>query len=244
VKPARIAIALAGAAAFVLIGAGPAAAAEETIGTCLVEKIEALGGPEQFEALVEAGHAEGASSEAEDALVAVEDDLESCLEAPNPILPETNEIIWGGLSFAVLLFAMVRWGFPAVARAMEQRTEKIRTDLDRAETERIEAARLKAEHEAALAEVKAGAAKVVDEARQEAATVRAELVARAEADVAELRRQGEAEVAAARARALGDLQAEVNEIVVGAAERVVETNLDRDTQRDLIDSYIASVGRT
>jgi F0F1-type ATP synthase membrane subunit b/b' len=58
-----------------------------------------------------------------------------------------------------------------------------------------------------------------------------------------MRRRADADVAAARQRALADLQAEVNQIVVGAAERVVEANLDPATQRQLIDNYIASVGR-
>jgi F-type H+-transporting ATPase subunit b len=244
VKPARIAIALAGAGAFVLAGAGPAAASEESVGSCLVETIEELGGGEAVEGVVEAGHAEGAGEEAEEALVALEDEFEGCLEAPNPILPETNEIVWGGLSFAVLLFAMIRWGFPMVADTMRERSEKIQSDIDSAEADRADAARIKAEQEAALAETRAGTNQIIDEARQEAATVRADLIARAEADVAELRRQGEADVAAARQRALGDLQNEVNDIVVGAAERVVGQNLDHEAQRHLIDSYIDSVGRT
>ena len=31
---------------------------------------------------------------------------EDCHEAPSPILPETDELIWGIISFAVLLFAL------------------------------------------------------------------------------------------------------------------------------------------
>ena len=139
---------------------------------------------------------------------------------------------------------MFRWAFPLVANAMKERTEKIRSDIDSAEADRAEAAKLRAQRESELAEVKAEANKVIDEARQEAATVRADLVARAEADVAEMRRQGEAEVATARQRALGDLQNEVSDIVVGAAERVVGQNLDRSAQRNLIDSYIENVGRS
>ena len=58
-----------------------------------------------------------------------------------------------------------------------------------------------------------------------------------------MRRRADADVAAARERALADLQNEVNDVVVGAAERVVEQNLDREAQRQLIDNYISSIGR-
>lgn len=241
-KPTRVVAALLVSAAWVLVVASPASASEETVGSCLVETIEELGGPETFETVVHDGHAEGASDEAKEALEEAQTELEGCLEAPSPIMPELNEVIWGSLSFLVLLFAMVKWGFPLVRKAMQDRTDKIRTDIETAEAERAEAANVKAQAEAELAELKANANRLVDEARQEAATVRADLQARAEADIAEMRRRADADVVTARQRALSDLQGEVNQIVVGAAERVVEANLDPETQRQLIDSYIASVG--
>ena len=242
-KRTRVVATLLWAAALVLVVASPASASEETIGSCMVETIDELGGAEAIEAAVEAGHASGASEEAEAALLEVEETLEKCLEAPNPIFPELNEIIWGGLAFLILLAAMIKWGFPLVRSTMEARTEKIRSDLEAAEIAHSDAAKVKQQHEAELAETRADVAKIIDAARQEAAGVRGDLQIKAEADIAEMRRQADADVAAARQRALADLQSEVNEIVVGAAERVVERSLDRDTQRQLIDNYIASVGR-
>lgn len=239
----RVLGAILAALALTLMSASPASASGETVGTCLVETIEHMGGAEHFEEVVHDGHADGASEEAVEALHHTEEELEGCLEAPSPILPELNEIIWGTLSFLVLLFAMIKWGFPAVKGAMEGRTEKIRTDIETAEAQRAEAANVKAELDAELARQKASADQVMDEARQEAAAMRADLQARAEADIAEMRRQADADVAASRQRALADLQGEVSEIVVGAAERVVEANLDTNAQRQLIDNYIASVGR-
>ena len=221
--------------------ASPAAAVEETVGSCIVEVIEEVT-PEGFETIVHDGHEEGASEEAEEALHELEDEVEGCVEAPNLILPETKEIIWGALSFLVLLFLMWRFAFPAVRKAMEDRTEKIRSDLEAAETARAEAEELKAQHAAELADSKAEASRLFDEARQEAATMKADLQARAEADIAEMRQRAEADVGAARSRALADMQGEVSEIVVGAAERVVQRNLDPAAQQQLIDEYIASVG--
>ena len=60
-------------------------------------------------------------------------------EKVNPILPATNEIIWGALSFAVLLFFMVKKGFPAVKKGMDARAEKIKAALDEAEKAKDEA---------------------------------------------------------------------------------------------------------
>ena len=60
--------------------------------------------------------------------------------------------------------------------------------------------------------------------------------------IAEMRNQSAADLEAARERAMSDLQAEVADIVVGAAERVVEANLDAEAQTRLIENYIDQVG--
>lgn len=242
-KPARIAAPFICGAALFFFLAQPAGAAE-SVGSCVVEKIEEIGGPEELEAIVEAGHAEGASSEAKEALVDVEDKLEKeCIEAPSLIIPEINEVIWGGGAFLVLLAAMIKWGFPLVRNTMEARTERIRTDLQAAQAARTEAENTQKQLAAELAESKANAAKIVEQARQEALVLSANMQVKAEADIAEMRQRAAGEIEAARTRALADLQADVAEIVVGAASRVVERNLDVNSQRQLIDEYIASVGR-
>ena len=49
---------------------------------------------------------------------------------------------------------------------------------------------------------------------------------------------------ASKQQALADVRAEVASLALGAAERVVERSLDRDTQLQLIENYINSVGAT
>ena len=167
---------------------------------------------------------------------------QKCIEAPNPIMPETNEIIWGGGAFLVLLALMMWKGFPAVQKIMNQRSEKIASDLDQADQAKADAQAVKAQYEAELADAKSEASRIIEEARQQAEGLRSDLQARAESDIAEMRNQASVDVEAARDRAMSDLQAEVSDIVVGAAERVVEANLDAKTQAQLIENYINQVG--
>lgn len=232
---------MAGALLLTLLSASPASASEETVGSCVAEVLETVG-LEHAEDIMSAGFAEGASDAAVEELVAFEEELEDCLEAPNPILPATNEIIWGSLSFSVLLFFMVWKGFPAVKKILTARSEQIAGDLDSADKAKAEALEVKAQYEAELADAKTEAAGIIEEARQQAGTVRADLQARAETDIAEMRTKGAADVQAARGRAMEDLQTELADIVVGAAERVVEANLDHAAQTQLIENYINQVG--
>jgi F-type H+-transporting ATPase subunit b len=170
-----------------------------------------------------------------------QDDLEACLEAPNPILPELNEIIWGGAAFLILFVVMVKKGFPAVKGAMDARAERIRADLDAAETAKADAQAVQADYEARLADAQGEVARLFEEARTSADQLRADLTARAEADIAEMRDRAAADIEASRQQAIADLRTEVAGIALGAAERVVQSSLDEDAQRRLIDQYIDEV---
>ncbi len=226
--------------ALLVIVASPAGAAGESIGSCAVDAAieaeqELAGRGILFHDLHDSEHA----SEFEE----LEKKMEKCLEAPSPIIPELDEIIWGGAAF-VLLFAFMVWkGFPAVRRAMDARSEKIAADLDAAETARTDAAMIKADHEAALAGAKAEANQIIENARSNADSLKTELQARANAEIAEMRSRAAADIDSARNQAIDDLRGEVAEIAVGAAERVIRGNLDRRTQQALIDSYIDEVVR-
>ena len=160
----------------------------------------------------------------------------------NPIVPDTNELIWGTLSFLVLVLLMWKFAFPAVSKAMENRTNRIRKDLDDAERLKSEATTILDQYTAQLQDAKNEANRIIEEARQTADQLRRDLMARAEAEVAELRQRNADDINAAKERTLADLRTQVAEIAIAAAERVVERNLDRDTNAALVDNFISQVG--
>jgi F-type H+-transporting ATPase subunit b len=219
-------------AMFAILYSTPASASE-TVGACVFEELLAL---------EESGGSLHALEEGpEEELEEFEDDLEDCLEAPSPIIPELNEIIWGGGAFLILFGFMVWKGFPAVKGAMDARADKIRADLDEADQAKAEAQRVQAEYQAQLADAKAEAVRLVDQARIQADELKKDLAARAEVDIAEMRERAAADIEAGRQQAIADLRSEVSEIALGAAERIVGASLDRASQSQLIDAYIDEV---
>ncbi|MBC8365121.1 MAG: F0F1 ATP synthase subunit B [Actinobacteria bacterium] len=209
--------------------AGPASASGESVGGCMAER---------FAEAVEAAHGDIEHAAHDEA---VQKQLEKCFEAPSPILPETNEIIWGGGAFLVLFVLMVKKGYPAVQGAMEARADRIRADLDEADQAKLDAQSVKSDYEARLGDARTEASRMIDEARGDAEKVRADLIARAEADAAGIRERAAAESEAAKAQAIADLRSEVAAIALGAAERVVQSSLDADVHGNLIDAYIDEV---
>lgn len=211
----------------------PAGASGESVEGCVVEEVEHY--------LEEKEGLEEGSAEYEEALHHVEEIVADCIESPNVLLPETNEIIWGGIGFLVVLVFMMKFGFPAAKRAMTERTAKIQGDLDAAEQAKADAEAVRADYESKVADAKAEAARIIEEARQSADQLRSDQQARLNEELAAARTQAQADIDAAKSQAMNELRGEVATIALGAAETVVGANLDRDAQTRLIEDYINRV---
>jgi F-type H+-transporting ATPase subunit b len=196
--------------------------------------------------IADEGHSEGEdiSHSAHECIEILEGggEIDACQEAPNPILPETNEVLWGAFAF-IVLFGLMAWkGYPAVKGAMDARANKIQDDLDQAEAARTEATTVLADYQRQVADARAESARIIEEARAQAEQVRRDLIAKAEAEANALRLRNAEQVAGERDRVMGEMQGQVAALAIELAEKVVESNLDRETNTRLIENYINSVG--
>jgi F-type H+-transporting ATPase subunit b len=171
-----------------------------------------------------------------------ENALEDCKKAKSLLVPALPEIIWGGLAFLIVLGVLMKFAFPALKKGLKAREDKIREDLESASRAREEAEAESAQYRAAIGDARSEANTILEEARADAERIRRDVVARAEADAAEVRERAQEDIRLAQERAMSDLRAQVADLSIGLAEKVVERNLDPDTQRALIESYIDSVG--
>jgi F-type H+-transporting ATPase subunit b len=167
--------------------------------------------------------------------------VEDCQEAPNPLLPEVNEIIWGIVGFSVVFFFLAKFGLPQIKGTMNARTEKIRTDLQTAESQREEADSLLAEYRAQLNDARSEAGQIIEEARQASDQIKRDQEARLQTELAELRERAVNDIEAAKTQAMADLRTEVAQLAIGAAETIVGRNLDAATQTQLVDEYIDQI---
>jgi F-type H+-transporting ATPase subunit b len=164
------------------------------------------------------------------------------VKAKNPIVPETKEIVWAVISF-VIVFSLLAWkAWPAIKKAIADREDHIKADLERAESAKTEAETSLVQYQQQLAEARGEAGKIIEEARLAADQVRKDLIARAETDASEIRARAQDDIRLATERALADLRTQVADLSIELAEKVVERNLDHDTQIALIESYINQVG--
>lgn len=170
------------------------------------------------------------------------EDAGEAAEAPNPIIPAWDEVIWGSIAFLILLAVMWKFAYPTIRKAMESRTASIQSDIDSADAAKREAQELREQYDSRLAEANAEAARIIEEARGEAERVRQERLAAIEPEIAERRLAAEADIEAARNRAMVEVRGEITALAVGAASRVVMASLDEDAHRRLVDDYIDQIG--
>lgn len=171
-------------------------------------------------------------------------EVSDCRDAPNPLLPETNEIIWGAVGFTVVFLFLAKFGLPAMKKSMDARAAAIQGDLDAAEQAKVDAEAVKGDYEAKLTDAKAESARIIEEARQAADQLKADQQIRLNEELTAARASAQADIDAAKGQAMAELRGEVTDIAIGAAEAVVGANLDRNAQTQLIEDYINRVGST
>jgi F-type H+-transporting ATPase subunit b len=169
------------------------------------------------------------------------DDPDACQEAPNLILPATDELVWGSISFAVLMFLLYKYAYPPVKQAMNARTERIRAELQAADAAKSDAQTVLDQYRAQLNDAKAEAGRIIEEARRAADSIKRDQEVRLQAELAELRQRAIADIDSAKAQAVSDLRGEVAQLAIGAAETVVQRSLDPATQTQLVEDYINQV---
>ena len=168
--------------------------------------------------------------------------IEDCHKAKSIVTPATPELIWGSLAFLIVLAVLVKFAFPTLKKTLADRQAKIRDDLEGAEAAKAEAEREREDYRAKIQASRQESVEILEAARGDAERVRADIIARAESEANEIKARANEDIRLATERAQADLQASVKDLSIELAEKVVERNLDPETQRALIDSYISQVG--
>ncbi len=157
------------------------------------------------------------------------------------IIPEPAELIWGAITFAVVVVVLRKFAFPRLRETVEKREQEIQNRLEEAEKSRQEAQKQLDEYKKQVADARGEANRIIEEARQQAEQVRKELVANAEKEAEGIVQRAQEQMQAERTRTVEELQGTIAQLSIELAEKVVGRSLDGEAQRELVDSYIKEV---
>ncbi len=157
------------------------------------------------------------------------------------VLPETNELIAGIVSFAIVFFFVWKWALPAINKTLAARQAAIVGRLEDAEKAKLDAEKLRTDYERQLSEARAKGNQLIEDARKTAEQLKNDVVQRAEAEAESILAKAREEAGTEKARAMAEARQEVANLTVDLAEKVVGQSLDRETQLGLVERYIAEL---
>jgi F-type H+-transporting ATPase subunit b len=157
------------------------------------------------------------------------------------ILPETAELVWGAICFAIVAFLLIKFAFPRIQETIEARERAIQGSHEEAEKARDDAKALLDDYKKQLAEARSESNRIIEEGRQSAEQVRKDLVAKAESDAEGIVARAREQIQQERQRTIQELQSQIGAMSIELAEKVVGRSLDGSTQRELVDAYINQV---
>ena len=155
--------------------------------------------------------------------------------------PNTGVMFWTLVIFVVLLVVLSRFAFKPLTAAVEAREKALEEAITSAKRDREAAAQLLAEQQRALDATRADAQRVIAEGRTTAEKLRNEMLEQTKQQQHELLERARVEIDNERKRAIADLRREAVELALAGASKVIERNLDDQTNRKLVESFLATV---
>ena len=145
------------------------------------------------------------------------------------------------ITFAILIWFTVKFIWPPLMAAIEERQQKIAEGLAAADNAQKDLAQAQDKVAEELKAARAKANEIIDQAHQRAN----QLIDAAKADaIAEGNRQkalAEAEIEAAANRAKEDLRQQVSALAVNGAEKLLKREIDANAHKALIDDLAAQL---
>ena len=162
-------------------------------------------------------------------------------EPVNLLSPNTGLMFWTLLIFLVLLFVLGRFAFKPLTAAVEARERALEEAIAAAKRDRDEATKLLEEQRHGLDLARVDAQKLIAEARTTGEQLRTEMLVQTKEQQHALLERARIEIDLERKRALADMRREAVELALAGASKVIERNLDDQTNRKLVESFLASV---
>ncbi len=147
-------------------------------------------------------------------------------------------LIFQIITFLLLLLVLNRFAFPPLIRLLDQRAAQVRESLEAAERARQDILAAEQRGVAELREARAQAQEIVARAREQSERTITESRNAAREEAEKVKAQFDQQATADFARARQELRAEVADLAILAASRVVRRSLDEKQHRQLIEDTL------
>lgn len=162
--------------------------------------------------------------------------------AQNPLIPELPDLIWATLCFLVILFFFWRVALPRMQKMLDARAEAIEGNIQKAEQAEAKAEAALEEYTAQLADARAEAAKIREQARADGKEILAELKEQASSEAARITSHAQSQIEAERQAAVVSLRSEVGSLALDLASGVIGESVTEDAKAGaIVDRFLAEL---
>ena len=161
------------------------------------------------------------------------------------LLPDSGLLFWMTLVFLVVFFVLWKWGFPSIIKMVNERKEYIDESLAKAEEANLRLANIQKPGEELLMEAREKQAQILREASETRDTIVGQAQEKAHEESARILSEAKAEIESQKQAAIRDIRAQVAELSVQIAEKILQKELSTSAeQTQLIDRLLDDVTST
>ena len=154
---------------------------------------------------------------------------------------------WETTVFAIIAFGILYWGlnryaFGPLFGIMEKRRQQVQEQVEQAEASRKEAAALLEEQKQAFENARKEAYSVLEQARVTSNRQADETISQAKSEADRVKQDALREIEEEKNKAVAALRSQVSAMSVMIASKIIEKQVDEQSQHELIEEYLNKSG--
>ena len=146
------------------------------------------------------------------------------------------------INLAIIIAVLVYFGRGVLGKTLSERRAKIEEAITEAETRKSQAASALADQQQKLAQAKQEAGRIRAEAEVRAKAAREEILVQSQADVQRMKASAAQDLNSQQEKVIAELRQQVAAMAIAKVESQLRSGLGDDTQQQLIDRSIATIG--
>jgi F-type H+-transporting ATPase subunit b len=156
-------------------------------------------------------------------------------------------IIWSNFfvqlaAFAILFWLLSRFAFKPLFGVMEKRRQLVQEQMESAQNNRTDAERLIEEQKQALQQARKEAYDIIEQAKTTGSKQADEIVQAARSESNRIKDDAVRDIETEKNKAIASLKAQVSGLSVLIASKIIEKQVDEQSQKQLVDQYLQDVG--
>ncbi len=144
----------------------------------------------------------------------------------NPLVsPGLGVIFWMVIAFGILVFILMKWGWPVILKALNDREKAINDALNAAEDTKKQMAQLQANNEDMLKEAKAQRDEMLRNARLASEQIKEDARNKAAVEAARMIEAANVNINNEKLKAMHDLKNQIANLSIEIAEKLIKSEL-------------------